>query len=172
MSPDFAPFRFDRRSVIIEKGQSRPRGRGPSRCEDPVPGADSDQGQPLPPTDLLQSWKEIAAYLDATERSAQRWEQLEGLPVHRQIRNKRSAVYAYKSEIEQWRRSRSTPPAATLDEDAPGVADGEAPAPLTLALAGACCRRVGPCWVGVALLDRRRAPCSAAGCGDRSHAGD
>ena len=75
-----------------------------------MPGLDSDQDRSLPPTDLLQSWKEIAAYLDATERSAQRWEQLEGLPVHRQIRNKRSAVYAYKSEIEEWRRSRSLPP--------------------------------------------------------------
>lgn len=71
---------------------------------------ESQQELPSPPPDLLQTWKEIAAYLDATERSAQRWERLEGLPVHRQTRSKRSAVYAYKSEIEQWRRERSTSP--------------------------------------------------------------
>ena len=31
----------------------------------------------------LQSWKEIAAYLDRDERTAQSWEKAEGLPVRR-----------------------------------------------------------------------------------------
>ncbi|MBI1353120.1 MAG: hypothetical protein GC160_02155 [Acidobacteria bacterium] len=77
-----------------------------------MPDQEADDSLPSPPHDILQSWKEIAAYLNATERSAQRWEQLEGLPVHRQARSRRAAVYAYKSEIEAWRRRRSEPPAA------------------------------------------------------------
>ena len=31
----------------------------------------------------LESWKEIAAYLNRDERTARRWEKEEGLPIHR-----------------------------------------------------------------------------------------
>lgn len=34
--------------------------------------------------ELLDSWKEIATYLDKAVRTVQRWEKQEGLPVHRQ----------------------------------------------------------------------------------------
>ncbi len=49
-----------------------------------------DIGSPKPsgetrPDNLLDSWKEIAAYLDREVRTVQRWEKKEGLPVHRQI---------------------------------------------------------------------------------------
>jgi Tol biopolymer transport system component len=71
-----------------------------------------DIGSPKPsgearPDNLLDSWKEIAAYLDREVRTVQRWEKKEGLPVHRQIHEKMGTVYAYKSEIDAWWRERS-----------------------------------------------------------------
>jgi TolB-like protein/Tfp pilus assembly protein PilF len=59
------------------------------------------------PDDFLDSWKEIAAYLDREVRTVQRWEKREGLPVHRQIHEKLGTVYAYKSEIDAWWEERS-----------------------------------------------------------------
>jgi adenylate cyclase len=59
------------------------------------------------PDNFLDSWKEIAAYLGREVRTVQRWEKKEGLPVHRQIHEKLSTVYAYKSEIDAWWRGRS-----------------------------------------------------------------
>ena len=57
--------------------------------------------------DRLDSWKEIAAYLNREVRTVQRWEKREGLPVHRQIHEKLGTVYAYESEIDAWWRARS-----------------------------------------------------------------
>ena len=59
------------------------------------------------PDNLLDSWKEIAAYLDREVRTVQRWEKKEGLPVHRQIHEKLGSVFAYRSEIDDWWRERS-----------------------------------------------------------------
>jgi hypothetical protein len=53
--------------------------------------------------DRLDSWKEIAAYLKCSERTAHRWE-AEGLPVHRHPHKKKAAIYAYKAEIDAWWR--------------------------------------------------------------------
>ena len=58
----------------------------------------------------LQSWKEIAAYLQRNEVTARRWEKREGLPVHRHAHSARSSVYAYPSEIDAWRASRKVVP--------------------------------------------------------------
>ncbi len=52
--------------------------------------------------DRLDSWKEIAAHLKRGVTTVQRWEHLEGLPVHRHLHNKRGSVYAFKSEIDAW----------------------------------------------------------------------
>ena len=54
----------------------------------------------------LESWKEIAAYLQRDAKTARRWEKEEGLPVHRHTHASRSSVYAYPSEIDAWRRNR------------------------------------------------------------------
>ena len=51
----------------------------------------------------LQSWKEIAAYLERDERTARRWEKSSGLPIQRHGQGKGSSVYAYPSEIDAWR---------------------------------------------------------------------
>ena len=58
------------------------------------------------PEDRLESWKEIAVYLERDERTARRWEKDEGLPIRRHRLIKRSSVYAYASELESWRTAR------------------------------------------------------------------
>ena len=58
------------------------------------------------PRDRLESWKEIAAFLNRSERTVRRWEEKEGLPVHRLAHDKRASVYAYLWELERWRESR------------------------------------------------------------------
>jgi adenylate cyclase len=57
------------------------------------------------PTDRLDSWKEIAAYLGRSVRTVRRWETSEGLPVHRHMHRALGSVYAYKGEIDRWRQS-------------------------------------------------------------------
>jgi hypothetical protein len=52
--------------------------------------------------DVLNSWKEIAAYLGRGVRTVQRWELDAGLPVHRPKRKNRSAVVALSEELDQW----------------------------------------------------------------------
>jgi hypothetical protein len=54
----------------------------------------------------LDSWKEIAAYLKRGERTIRRWEQTEGLPVHRHLHEKGASVYAYAGELDEWVRTR------------------------------------------------------------------
>jgi TolB-like protein/Tfp pilus assembly protein PilF len=56
-----------------------------------------------PAAERLDSWKEIAAYLKRDESTVRRWEE-EGLPVHRQPHRKKATVFAFKSEIDAWRR--------------------------------------------------------------------
>jgi non-specific serine/threonine protein kinase len=58
-----------------------------------------------PEADRLESWKEIAAYLNRGVRTVRRWEAEEGLPVHRHMHRTLASVYAFKSEIDAWRRS-------------------------------------------------------------------
>ena len=52
----------------------------------------------------LDSWKEIAQFLNRDVRTVQRWEQTGGLPVHRVVQegHKRSSVYAFESELAAW----------------------------------------------------------------------
>ncbi len=59
------------------------------------------------PQKTLESWKQIAAFIDRSERTARRWETLEGLPVHRRGHQKHDTVFAYKHEIEVWTRRRT-----------------------------------------------------------------
>jgi predicted DNA-binding transcriptional regulator AlpA len=52
--------------------------------------------------EVLNSWKEVAAYLGRGVRTVQRWEQELGLPVRRPRGKSRSAVIAFRSEIDKW----------------------------------------------------------------------
>lgn len=55
----------------------------------------------------LQSWKEIAAYLQKDARTVQRWEKSEGLPVHRHGHQTQATIYANSAELDVWLASRS-----------------------------------------------------------------
>jgi Tol biopolymer transport system component len=57
----------------------------------------------------LESWKEIAAYLNREVRTARRWEKERGLPVYR-IPGKRSGVYALAPEIDAWLKTKAPNP--------------------------------------------------------------
>jgi Tol biopolymer transport system component len=50
----------------------------------------------------LDSWKEISQYLKRDERTVRRWELERHLPVHRTPGGKRSGVFAYPEELDQW----------------------------------------------------------------------
>jgi tetratricopeptide (TPR) repeat protein len=61
------------------------------------------------PRRRLESWKEIAAYLQRSVRTVQLWEKDEHLPVHRL----QGTVLAWTDELDAWVRDRSVPPVAT-----------------------------------------------------------
>ncbi len=69
------------------------------------------------PEDRLDSWKEIAAYLNRDVTTVQRWEKREGMPVHRHLHDRIGSVYASKAELDAWTASRN-----------PRVVEGASPA--------------------------------------------
>ena len=50
----------------------------------------------------LESWKEIAGYLDRHVTTIRRWEKHEGLPAHRHRHAKLGSIYAYTRELDAW----------------------------------------------------------------------
>jgi len=76
----------------------------------------------LPPErpleDRLDSWKEIATYLNRDVTTVQRWEKREGMPVHRHLHDRMGSVYAFRSELDAWKRRRNLQ-AAQEDENNP-----------------------------------------------------
>ncbi|HKD80252.1 MAG TPA: hypothetical protein VKH81_11210 [Candidatus Angelobacter sp.] len=66
--------------------------------------------------DVLNSWKEVASYLGRGVRTVQRWEQELNLPVRRPRGRSRSAVIAFKTELDTWlHRNHANPPAAAVN---------------------------------------------------------
>ncbi len=61
-----------------------------------------------PLEDRLDSWKEIAAYLNRDVTTVQRWEKREGMPVHRHLHDRIGSVYASRAELDAWAHSRSS----------------------------------------------------------------
>jgi len=59
-----------------------------------------------PPEDRLDSWKEIAAYLNRDVTTVQRWEKREGMPVYRHQHDRMGSVYASRTALDAWGRSR------------------------------------------------------------------
>jgi Tol biopolymer transport system component len=57
--------------------------------------------------DRLDSWKEIAAYLNRDVTTVQRWEKREGMPVHRHLHDRMGSVYAFRADLDAWSRSRN-----------------------------------------------------------------
>jgi TolB-like protein/Flp pilus assembly protein TadD len=85
----------------------------------------------------MDSWKEIAVYLNRDVRTVQRWEKREGLPVHRHQHDRLGSIFAYKEEIDRWWEERSTSPAVdTVISEEPEAAEG-LPVPTEAAVAPA-----------------------------------
>jgi hypothetical protein len=51
---------------------------------------------------ILNGWKEISNHIERGVRTAQRWEVLLGMPVHRPALKDRSAVVAFPDELDRW----------------------------------------------------------------------
>ncbi len=51
---------------------------------------------------ILDSWKEIAAYLGRSVKTCRRWEHELSLPVHRLEDSPKARVFTYKDELDQW----------------------------------------------------------------------
>jgi TolB-like protein len=72
----------------------------------PASGAHPGPEGALLPGKKLVSWKEIAGHLGRETRTVQRWEKTEALPVRRHGHQKKSTVYAYASELDEWFKRR------------------------------------------------------------------
>jgi Tol biopolymer transport system component len=99
------------------------------------------------PEDRLDSWKDVAAYLNRDVTTVQRWEKRERMPVHRHLHDRGGSVYAFRSELDAWARVRSARPAAespTSPNDAP-QSEAEIPPP-DHPLAGAAPGNRVPIW--------------------------
>ena len=85
----------------------------------------------LPPAraseDHLDSWKEIAAYLNRDVTTVQRWEKREGMPVRRHLHDRMGSVSASRAELDAWARDRKL---RAAQENGNNAASPDPPAPL------------------------------------------
>lgn len=80
-----------------------------------------------PLEDRLDSWKEIAAYLNRDVTTVQRWEKREGMPVHRHLHDRIGSVYAFREQLDAWARSRNL---RAAQDNGNGGTPPDLPAPL------------------------------------------
>ena len=78
---------------------------------------------PRDPADRLDSWKAVASYLGRSNKTVRRWEEKEGLPIHRLHHDKRGSVYAYKQELDAWWQLRKS----SLEQDEVAASDPDPP---------------------------------------------
>jgi len=77
---------------------------------------DSPPARAAEPDDRLIGWKAIAAFLDRDIRTVHRWELTEQLPIHRLEHQRQASAYAYRSELDEWWKRRSSDPGAGTSE--------------------------------------------------------
>jgi len=53
-------------------------------------------------SDVLSSWKDVAAHLGKSVRTVQRWETELGLPIHRPDRRQQRIILAFPEELKRW----------------------------------------------------------------------
>ncbi len=78
--------------------------------------------------DRLDSWKEIAAYLNRDVTTVQRWEKREGMPVHRHRHDRKGSVYASRAELDEWVSGRNL---QETKENRDNCAQADSPAQLS-----------------------------------------
>jgi len=66
------------------------------------PADGSAKGAAIMNSEILNSWKEIANYMNRGVRTVQRWETDLGLPVRRPPAGCKNAVIAFRSDIDRW----------------------------------------------------------------------
>jgi PAS domain-containing protein len=79
----------------------------PNTKPEPAGGVHAARLLPQTGNEILRSWKEIAKYVGACVKTAQRWEQQYGLPIRRLTRSKGAAVFALKTEVDSWIQMRT-----------------------------------------------------------------
>src|SRR5260370_3116427 len=79
----------------------------------------SDRLSLPPPSERLESWKEIASDLKEGWRAVQRWERPGGCPARRLGQDRRGLVFAYKAELDAWwlEKSRAALQPVALDPE-------------------------------------------------------
>jgi Tol biopolymer transport system component len=77
----------------------------------------------------LDSWKEIAAFLNRDIRTVQRWEKTANLPVRRLQKSGLRAVYAYTADLDEWLRDQDPQAVEESVNAAPAPAEPAPPAP-------------------------------------------
>lgn len=105
------------------------------------------------PEQRLDSWKEIAAYLNRDVTTVQRWEKREGMPVHRHLHDKRGSVYAVAEELDAWMQSRQprtgeSGAEAAPEASAPEISEGKVNEPRPAVIA----QRSTGVWIGLAAV--------------------
>jgi Tol biopolymer transport system component len=99
----------------------------------------NDSPAPPPAVGRLDSWKEIAAYLNRDVTTVQRWEKREGMPVHRHLHDKAGSVFAFRSELDAWaygRNVRALQASATAVQPPPASPPAPIPSTRRLSLVG------------------------------------
>jgi TolB-like protein/tetratricopeptide (TPR) repeat protein len=121
----------------------------------------------------LDSWKEIAAYLNRDVTTVQRWEKREGMPVHRHRHDKRGSVYALTGELDAWVESRRLRAGESglkpgTEEPSPPRNQSTSPRERRPALWFAASALVCLCLMAVAWLALRHRAAESAAAGIRS----
>jgi len=96
--------------LIVKSGKSLDVGGHVDDVELIAPSAENrdQRGRHVSPSkELLDSWKEIAVFLQRGVRTVQRWEREECLPVHRHRHGRGGTVFALAPEIQKWLMSRA-----------------------------------------------------------------
>ena len=87
----------------------------------PSPSSPLPEDIAPPVHDRLDSWKEIATYLNRSVRTVHRWEKDEGLPVHRHQHRELGSVFAHRSELDAWLSTRRLQSHTGHDSAQPGL---------------------------------------------------
>jgi tetratricopeptide (TPR) repeat protein len=93
-------FSWRERPAVAELPAGRAGGHMPAFPGDEKDPEQNSRGK------RLESWKEIAGYLNRHVTTIRRWEKHEGLPVHRHRHAKLGSIYAYTRELDAWFETR------------------------------------------------------------------